>query len=852
MYKKIRFKVISIIIMILLILNFIPFSIYAELSNIQNDENTISENVTDETNTSVNETNSTNAVEANEITEDTVDATEENNNNSDISSADTEETSNSSTEIKGEITERREENVKYFLMSDYTVKAEVYQEPVHYKKDGKWEDIDNSLAETSDEEDGQKIEENVSNNFKVKFAKKAKDNKLVTIKSDKFKMKWSLAGANKVSLKKVENNSIESDDPTVLENVTSGVQYENIMKDMDIEYVVKSHDVKENIILKTINAANNKLIFNLDIGDLRAELNEDKTISIYNENNEEVSRIDSPYMYDSKLEFSNKIEITLNKEKKNYTVEIKPDQEWLNSQERVFPVTIDPTVETSLDYQKIQDKFIYEGDNGTTVDNAHILRVGVGEKKYRSLLKFELPTINSGDQIIDAKLHLSEYPDTSEWTPSSIRRQIDVHKMTSNWGSDASWNNSNLNYDGMVTDYNFYQFDVNNQGKEDLWDVTSIVKDWYVTGNNYGLMLKEHNEKVLTGQNEAYYLSANINVIYKGFRPCVTITFRNQNGLEDYWSYHSQDVGRAGTSYVNDYNGNLVLTNGDVQTPGNRMPLSIYHVYNSNNAWKDIGMGKGWRLNLSQTIIRTTYSGIEYAKYTDEDGTDHYFQKQGTTNEYKDEDGLGLKLTLNSDQTFTMVDKGSNKLIFEKKLINGTSEQWHLKQIIDVNNNTTTLSFLSNNNLFYINKVTDSAGSAVTINWNASGRIGSIVDQNGDTINYVYDTAFNLTTIKYIDGKQVEYQYDGNSYMTRAKDTDTSCIYYTYKPGNPYRVNSVQECGIKYFITQGVEVRDPGNNLNFDYGNNATIITDSKGYGNTYTFNNQGNLVSIGDFRKNN
>ena len=199
-----------------------------------------------------------------------------------------------------------------------------------------------------------------------------------------------------------------------------------------------------------------------------------------------------------------------------------------------------------------------------------------------------------------------------------------------------------------------------------------------------------------------------------------------------------------------------------------------------------------------------------------------------------------------------MIDKGSNKLIFEKKLINGTSEQWHLKQIIDVNNNTTTLSFLSNNNLFYINKVTDSAGSAVTINWNASGRIGSIVDQNGDTINYVYDTAFNLTTIKYIDAKQVEYQYDGNSYMTRAKDTDTSCIYYTYKPGNPYRVSSVQEYGIKYFNTQNVEVRDPGNNLNFDYGNNATIITDSKGYGNTYTFNNQGNLVSIGDFRKNN
>ena len=33
-----------------------------------------------------------------------------------------------------------------------------------------------------------------------------------------------------------------------------------------------------------------------------------------------------------------------------------------------------------------------------------------------------------------------------------------------------------------------------------------------------------------------------------------------RQGLEDYWSYHSQDVGVKGAAYINDYTGNLVIT----------------------------------------------------------------------------------------------------------------------------------------------------------------------------------------------------------------------------------------------------------------------------------------------------
>lgn len=656
MRKNMCFKFVSMIVIISMVLNLVPMNVYAEIS-IYND-GTTSDNV-------------------NVYDEDISKTTSSTSMNTE-----------SKGEIKGELIDKRERNIKYFLLDNNNVKAEIYQDAVHYMKDGKWADIDNSLTE-ADDTDGQKVIENKLNSFKVKFAKNATDNKLVSIKSDKLNMKWSLVESEKVNIKTnlSVDKSNKNDNQTALKNIASSVTYSDIMKDTDITYDVQSENIKENIVLKTLDATKNKLVFNLDIGDSEAKLNPDNSISIYNSKNEEISKIDSPYMYDANLESSNKLEIVLTKNKSDYTLQIKPNEEWLNSKERAFPVTIDPTVNTSLYYQDIQDTYIYSGDSDNPSRyEAHIIRAGGGISKiFRSLIKFTLPTINSGDQVIDAKLNLCNYPDTEEWNPTTQALQINVHKVTSNWQQEtANWIDTANTYDPKIVDYMVYQYNTSDPTMKNTCDITSIVKDWYVTGNNYGLMLKENTEAV-TGHNEAYYLSANTDAAYYlNYRPVVSITYRNQSGLEDYWSYHTQSLGRAGTSYVNDYNGNLVITNGDVQTPGNRMPIAINHVYNSNDKNKNISFGAGWRLNLSQMITLETISGVQYAKYIDEDGTAHYFTKQGTTNEYLDEDGLGLKLTLNADTTFTMKDKGNNILIFEKRMVSG-SELWHLNKITDTN-----------------------------------------------------------------------------------------------------------------------------------------------------------------------
>lgn len=78
---------------------------------------------------------------------------------------------NSKSKILKEVVEKREENVKHFLMSDGTYQAVMYKGPVHYSKNGKWQDIDNSLTEKQDTEDVNESKEELlreSTSFSIK------------------------------------------------------------------------------------------------------------------------------------------------------------------------------------------------------------------------------------------------------------------------------------------------------------------------------------------------------------------------------------------------------------------------------------------------------------------------------------------------------------------------------------------------------------------------------------------------------------------------------------------------------------------------------------------------------------
>lgn len=784
--------------------------------------------------------------------------------------------------IIGELKEERTYTEKHFLRSDGSIVASIFPSNVHYEKNGKFLDVDNTLEEVTDTKETLKMSEKDMNqeylelkaseqkidmtlikekgketklyknkvgNAKISFTNKTNGYNLGSIESEGHIIKWGLENS-RASNVNVSNENLEvkeiqglTAEEMKIKVPRTSIEYTGILEDISIEYSVEPEHVKENIILQNKEAIRNELKFTYDVGTLKMKLLETKDIIVYDKTEDDIKfTIEAPFMYDNKLEFSSDIDVKLENEDGKYIVTLIPNKKWLNTEERIYPVTIDPSIITSRYYQDIKDTFIYSTQGSEAKGNAHIIRAGNNSGvPTRSLVKFNLPELKSGDQVIGAYLNIFSYPKTSEWTPPTRKIQLNAHKMTADWEENtAIWNNINTNYNSKAEDFILYQFDNNNQCKQYTFNITSVAKEWYTTGKNYGVMIKENIETNNVSGNEAYFISSDTNVAWYEGRPVVQIIYRNQTGVEDYLSYHVQDLGRAGTVYTNDYNGNLTWVHNDISTPGERFPVTITHIYNTND--KDIKSryGNGMKLNLSQTIELVNIGGAEYAEYIDEDGTRHYFTKEG--NVYKDEEGLNLELTLDaSTAVFTMKDKGDNILRFERRSVAGRY-LWHLKDIEDNNGNKITITFLASQpNDFIITKVTDGAGQSITFQYDGY-YLKKMIAPDGKEVKYTYLTTGVLYEIFYPDGEETMFDYRDNL-ITMIIGLGGRCTTYEYYPEKTNRIKKISEYSDSLKI---------GNSLEISYSNNLTTFTDNKGFSNNVTFNDWGQAISVADFGKGN
>ncbi len=731
--------------------------------------------------------------------------------------------------VVGEILEKRTINEKHYLLEDGSIKAVIYPEAVHYEEDGKLVDIDNTLVSTS-------------SGFKTKrsniVSEFSKEESLLTINYKEHEISWKMKNIEKAN-GTIEKDFLTSSGLYSIPSLESKIEYSEVLKDIDLEYELVSDRIEENIIIGNKESIKDTFVYSLTTKDLVVKQLTKNELVFLDKEGKEVFYVSAPVMYDSNLEFSSDITLTPKKVEEGYEITLQADSNWLNSKERIFPITIDPIIATSPNRDDIVDTYIYPNDaSNTGKGNAHILRVGstsysdinTNKNPFRSLIKFKLPTLTSGDQVIAAELHIFNYQNTNDWTPPSGNIQIDIHAVTKDWNeSNAYWNNMKDSYNSQIVDYIKYSYDSNNQNKENTADITSLVKDWYVSGNNYGLLLKEHVEKKVSGRNDVSFISSDTSSAYTYKRPYIIIQYRNQTGLENYLTTHTQSIGRT-TTMTNDYNGNLTLIHRDASTPGSRLPVSINHVYNTNDKETNIGYGNGFRLNLNQTIEAKTISGINYLLYIDEDATRHYFYQESGT--WKDEDGLDLTITT-SGTNYIMKDKGGNVSTFIKN--NG---KWYLKEIKDTNDNKITINYGSNYNL--ITSVEDAVGDTLTLTY-TNNLLTSITDVDNRVYKYGYNSN-NLTSITYPDSLKTEYQYT-NKLLSKVINVDGSSVSYTYHSKSPYRVKSVTEYGNKGTV---------GNSITMKYGSNTTSFKDNKGNLENYTFNNLGQTLSINSLDKNN
>lgn len=760
-------------------------------------------------------------------------------NESDIvkASSETEEA-----EILYEDTSRRDEFTKHFVMRNGLNKAVKYAQPIHYKENEEWVDIDNTLEYNQETEKY----ENKANSFKVNFDNKLNSEELFSIENRGYTMSWKYNSSTKRngSAGKVEKHSNKKEKSEKYKPKPNGkIKYDKFETDTNLEYIVTGTGVKENIILESYNGKNS-FSFEVKAKALDFVKNEDRSISVVNQSGEEIFYIPAPFMFDADNNYSYDVDYTIESKKNKSIITIIADSDWLEDNGRKYPVTIDPAIETDKTKAAIETTFVASGNPNTNYDDMRDVYIGVESTNYekcRALVKFDLPELNAGDMVIGATLGLCLHS-TSFYVLTMPDKQINAHIIKTTWSAGSvTWSTQPQINENVVTDYNFIKkSDESGYVYKKFFDVTRAVKEWYEgTSSNYGIMIKadveDGSDADVAARGIFWSDKYNDN---SDWYPYIEIAYRNNKGLESYWSYSSFGVGVAGTAHINDYTGNLVYELPLASSISEIMPVSIVGYYNNYCAKKLVSdtqaknvrtsIGRGFRLNYQQTVLPSSKYGLSETEaetypyvYTDGDGTEHYIQKitekeknkDGEEVEktiYKDEDGLGLTLTTglndNNEVYYKITDKAHNTYYFNLR--------GNLSRIKDKNGNQIQVIYKegdSANNLLdrtRIDKIIDGAGHTFTFTYNTNKKLDyvrTIVDDAGRVIDFDISEGL-LTDVEYPNKDTVFISYnisdasgDSEGRINAITSNGNYCLnidYTSKKTGR--RVSAVKEYGLTY------------------------------------------------------
>ena len=753
-------------------------------------------------------------------------------------------------DILAEDETKREPGVKHFRRSDGSYVAAIYSEPVHYEKDGKLLDIDNTLVE----KDGYYT--NTANSLMVRLPKQASTSRPITVEHQGKTLRFFMEGqqtasaalrqANSgetasrlsASVSKVDKQREKNERKLQAKKQHAAVTYPESLDSASLTYDVKGSSLKESLILKKLTGRKS-YSFKIEAEGLRAEVQADSSVHFYAEGTEEPAFIiASPYMFDAAGEYSSAVAVEVKKTGNHYRYTLTPDRAWLEDSARVWPVTVDPTINIPADYLTISDTTGYIGSLSTALQNQLknewvYLKAGkwYGAELVSLIYTDQLSKyINSSTRIINARLKLPRYKAGASQTAGDLL--LYAYQITGDWNKTQKTEDRNSHIlqpsgipatDSTILDY----AKVNDADPNDLvtcFDITKAAQSWTDGKANQGIMIRGAN--LPASSKVARFLDSD-----HGGKPDPTfeIAYRDTKGVEDYWTYTSLPAGR-GTVAVNNFNGNLIATEDDIGNDGARMPVTISHIYNASGS--NIGYcGTNWRTNFNMSIEKTTGEVLArgYKYYLlDADGTEHYFYFKdangNATASGKDEDGLGYTLTDTGtgDAKYIITDKDGGKMQF-----------WasgKLAEIHDTNGNFIQVTYNAQD---FINTVYDGTKRNYSFFYNGP-RLSHIKDSRNRQTTYNCD-GDNLVKITYPDGAVVEMAYSGALLTKITNKADNTVTTITYTGSSPKRVAS-----ISYGPGTAVNTK-----YSFTYKHNATTITSNTGDNVTYQFNNAGQTVGV-------
>ena len=417
------------------------------------------------------------------------------------------------TETNEEVTQYRGEYEKHFLNTDGTVTAYSYANPIHYlDSDGNWQDIDNTLVKSTEGF------VNKANPNEMKLSSVARDNNLVSVELEGYEVSWGIQGINNVQGYEAEKQ--EATDRRDLTHLTSKVKYDNVFENTSLVYTLSSYSLSEDLIFDSLPNFD-QVTYQIQTTNLIAQLEGSEVVfTSTTEEGKEIFRFQAPYLCDSAFKLTYDITVILNATEGGYTLTYILDRQWLQSEERVYPITLDPTLTSYQHYSNVQDTYTCSWYPDTNFVNELYLCVGLVHGESYTFVKINtMPSIPLGAPIVDARLELVHSIGTSTWG------YLEILEIQTPWSSSVlTWNNQSSYIYPVNLAYNI----------EPSWNgslgayaysiyVASTVAKWYNgTMENNGFLLWYQNHSY-NDYNTLY--SSDHGSIGSSYLPAISVTY---------------------------------------------------------------------------------------------------------------------------------------------------------------------------------------------------------------------------------------------------------------------------------------------------------------------------------------
>ncbi len=789
---------------------------------------------------------------------------------------------------------KREVDAKHFRMSDGSFRAVYYGSPVHYydENEGKYVGIDNTLTESGcdeTDEDDFRGYVNRRGSFRVKLAENTDGRNLMAIEKDGYRLIWKLLGKKdratgetalaSASARVSKANEAGSGTGAELDRLNGEVRYDDFVPGCDLQYVVTPTGVKENIIVREKKEA---YIFDflLKTKNLNLELSEDgRKLLAFVERVDETTGaaqkevifdIPAPYMIDGAGNEGYDVTYELSRQRNGkYLFSIVADETWINAEGRVFPVTIDPAIETG----KNKNLEIMAYQTGTlTADMRYHYSCGHGFGSHHSgcaylLFRFSIDHEDRLIQSVKLNLHCGSVAYNGDYKGYEVRPIVSKEDWMFFVTSDFD-NNPPVAGEEVI-----YCFDKKLKAKE--WLELDLTKNYGKYPNGYIMSTIDPRED--------YSAIVSFSKLSSSFetRPNLVVTYTEARSRQSD-QFQTNDVKRAGIHTVDLLTGNNRFVHEDRNfDEGKRLSLQVSHVYNGfdagreyirtsrGNCTENLGFGRGWKLNLSQFLFKIDNEAENFDDslkylYIDQFGNEIIFVKNtekravysGDTvteiaevTEYCDEQGKQLKC--GQDGEFLYIeDNNGTKLLFRDN---------ELFRITDRNGDFIELE--KDSCYGHISKAWDNLGHSAEFLYNYLGRLYQVNFSDGQSIGYRYDSTGNMIQIIYGDETISEFYYGeygaASSALTSVRDAsgyrlnmcylnrkvtairDYASIREISEAGAVTYRQGDQDC-FPYSSQKGIIYEKQGKTLILRYENNLTSVIAENGYAINYQFDSAG------------